>query len=143
MPDYYTQQTAANVYGLSGEDYDLDFDIPNDALDQTDTNAIYTDDNEDYMEYRFQDLNPDDWALSIVTWRTINATATCEAYKVVAGADINSSYTTYLDKAGKNVTMWIVSTPILQSEMSACALARPPPEYLVHFPSISVLRRHR
>ena len=105
--DYYTQLSTANDYGIAGQDYSIYIDVPDDALDQTANNAIYTDDAYDYMEYRFDDTNPDDSSLNFITWRTINATATCEAYKVVAGANLSSDYTTYIDSDGSQVTMWI------------------------------------
>ena len=107
ITDYYTQLAAANNYGIAGQDYPIYIDIPNDALDQTYSNALYTDDSYSYMEYRFDDQNPDDSSLNIVTWRTITATATCEAFKVVAGATLNSTNTTYVEKNGDLVNVWI------------------------------------
>jgi hypothetical protein len=107
ITDYYTQIAAANNYGISGQDYSMLKDIPDDALDQTWSNSIYTDDAYSYMEYRFDDVNPSNPALNIITWRTITATATCEAYKVVAGATLDSENTTYVEKNGDLVTVWI------------------------------------
>jgi hypothetical protein len=107
ITDYYTQLSAANNYGIAGQDYDVDVDVANDALDQTYSNAIYTDDAYNYMEYRFDDLNPDDEDLNIITWRTITATATCEPFKVVAGATLNSTNSTYVEKNGDLVNVWI------------------------------------
>jgi hypothetical protein len=107
ITDYYTQIAAANNYGISGQDYFIYINIPDDALSQTYSNALYTDSVYSYMEYRFDDLNPDDQSLNVITWRTINATATCDAYKVVAGATLNSTNTTYVEKNGDLVNVWI------------------------------------
>jgi hypothetical protein len=107
ITDYYTQIAAANLYGISGQDYLIYPNISDDALSQTYTNAIYTDNSHSYMEYRFDDLNPNDESLDVISWRTINATAHCEAYKVVAGATLNSTNTTYVEKNGDLVTVWI------------------------------------
>ena len=45
ITDYYTQIAAANNYGISGQDYSIWKDVPDDALHQTWSNSIYTDDN--------------------------------------------------------------------------------------------------
>lgn len=58
-------------------------------------------------KYRFDDVNLDDPALNIVTWSTITATATCEAYKVATDAILDSENTTYVEKNGDLVNVWV------------------------------------
>ena len=108
IPGYYQQLNAAQTYGIQGEDYGFYIDV--DPADQTFQNGVYSDDNEDYFLYRFIDVNPDDTSINVVSQRTINSTATCDAFKVIAGGDLNSTNITYIDGAGDPVSMWIQPT---------------------------------
>ena len=114
---YYDQLNAANTYGVSGTDYGIEVDVPDDSSDQTDLNTIYTNDAYDYMEYRFDDDNPyelDQSAdINIVTDRTINATAVCESFKVIGnGGQLNETndIITFVDKDGNQYTKWVSPT---------------------------------
>ena len=100
------QQSAANFFGIQGQDYLLYYDIPNDSSSQIELNGIYSDDSMDYWEYRFSDENPLNPQVNVVTDRTINSTATCQQYRVTF-ADVNSTNITYLDSNGQSVSRYI------------------------------------
>ncbi|KAL9624858.1 MAG: hypothetical protein Q9160_000905 [Pyrenula sp. 1 TL-2023] len=99
-PTKWTQMAAAHSFGVQGQDYDCKADVEPDK--QTWKQTTYTDGSGSYWLYRFTDWNPSNSLITLVSGRTVNATAACASYEVVQGIYGNSTNITYTDR-GKNI----------------------------------------
>ena len=77
------QMAAAQAYGIEGQDYDWEvITVPDQQIYKQTT---YTDDDGTYWLYRFVDANAKNPLLTVVSSRTVKATAECNAYDVIDG----------------------------------------------------------
>ena len=108
--DFLDQAGAANSYGIEGQSYNPELDVP--AADQTDSQTYYTTSSRETYWYRFIDQSPSDNSETEVSQRTVSTTATCESYEVLSGGygqtDPNIVY--YDPHLDEKVTLWVYPT---------------------------------
>ncbi len=104
-PSYFAQLGSANAYGIQGQDYYFTNITATGVAGLNSPTVFANNDAWTTMEYRFQDQNVYDPALTILTTRTINTTATCTKHKVIAGGLGYNTEVTYLDSNDVPVSM--------------------------------------
>jgi hypothetical protein len=107
------QTAVANQWGITGQDYTVYTTTYDDYF--ANEQATYTDADQTNYWYRFIDRSPLSFSQTTATLRTVNATATCESFKVTYGgyAGFQTDNTdliwdvTWVDAQGDNHTWWI------------------------------------
>jgi hypothetical protein len=104
------QMMAANLYGQTGQAFDLATNETIDDIWQGAIPTVFTNEDGSVFWYRFVDLSPDSGQLNYATDRIVNATATCEELKITFGGYAGLGYTpddfdtqqlNYIDSAGQ------------------------------------------
>ncbi|KAK7894210.1 hypothetical protein LTR67_005968 [Exophiala xenobiotica] len=115
-PDLMSQLGSANSYGIQGQDYNfITGPVPGQtgpwAFGTPSTPTVYGN-GPDWtsMTYAFQDANPRNTAITLISHRNITTEATCKAHRVTDGGDGIASYVTYIDDLGSPVTLEIPFT---------------------------------
>lgn len=105
--DFEDQAGAANAYGIAGQGFALDSNLP--AADQIYSDTMYTNADYSIYWYRFQDQNPSDNSETLVSQRTVSSTAKCDQFKVLSGgyANANEDVTYFDTNLQQNVTQWV------------------------------------
>lgn len=79
------QQMAANLYGQTGQNFDLSYNDTIDNIWSGLTPTVFANEDVSVYWYRFVDLSPGSGKLNIVTDRTINSTAQCVPLEIKYG----------------------------------------------------------
>jgi len=110
-PDFMSQLGSANSYGIQGQDYNfIDGPVPGQtgpwAFGTPSTPTVYGNGPQwTSMTYAFQDANPRNAAITLISHRNITTEATCNAHRVTDGGDGIASHVTYIDDLGSPVTL--------------------------------------
>ena len=113
-PTFSSQLGSANYYGIQGQDYNFvnSIAIPGQgklaSWGTPSTPTIYCSEDWKVMSYYFQDQNPTNPALTLLSRRHINVTASCQQLEVVAGGDGLDTTLTYLDEDKQPTTLNVV-----------------------------------
>ena len=109
-PSYYAQLGSANYYGIQGQDYNFvstpppgQGSIP--SYGPADTPTIYANENYTNLKYFFQDQNINNPDISLISHRSINASATCVTLPILAGGYGNDTNITYLSPTSGPITL--------------------------------------
>lgn len=111
-PSFSAQLGSANYYGIQGQDYSFVLEsAPGQGQLASFANpsepTIYCSDNWRVMQYYFQDRNPDNSAITLLTHRSITTNASCVAMDVMAGGNGTDTFVTYRDENDTETTLEI------------------------------------
>jgi hypothetical protein len=113
-PSYSAQLGSANYYGIQGQDYNFvnNVTVPGQgkigSFGTPSTPTIYSSEDRKTMTYYFQDQNPDNLAITLLSRRHISMNASCRSFKVIAGGNGIESTITYLDENDYPTTLNVV-----------------------------------
>jgi hypothetical protein len=104
-PGFYQQLSAAQAYGIQAQDFDVE-DISLEG--NTAKNTLFW--SGSYWEYVFDDLNPENPSVNIISGRFVDASAVCTSYDVVAGGLGNETTITAADADGNTMDVYVDKT---------------------------------
>ncbi len=110
-PTFAAQLGSANYYGIQGQDYTFvnNETVPGQgkvaSYGKPSTPTVYGSEDWKGMTYYFQDQHPSNAALTLLSHRHINATASCEQYEITAGGTGYGPNVTYLNKDSQSITL--------------------------------------
>ena len=109
-PSYYAQLGSANYYGIQGQDYNFvstpppgQGSIP--SYGPAGTPTIYANEKYTHLTYFFQDQNIDNPDVTLISHRSITASATCISLPILSGGYGNDTNITYLSPASGPTTL--------------------------------------
>ena len=113
-PTFSSQLGSANYYGIQGQDYNFvnNITVPGQgklaSYGNPSTPTVYCSDDWKIMSYYFQDQNPSNPALTLLSRRHINFTASCTQLEIIEGGNGVETALTYLNEEKQPVTMDVV-----------------------------------